>query len=342
MDKIRVLIVDDSFFMRKVIKDILQTDPAIEIVGEAVDGEEALKQVAVLHPAVVALDIEMPRMSGLQALQTIVDMEQPPAVVMVSGYAEEGADITLQCLALGAVDFVLKPSGTLSLDMEKVKDALLAKIKTAAKVDTTKTHRPPQPSSAEHHYRATEGAVVIGASTGGPAALEKLLPAFPANFPYPVIVAQHLPKIFGVSFSSRLNQKCSLPVTLAENNMELRPGIYIARGGTTTTVTIKHNNPTLSVEENNHDLETPSVSKLMISAADIYGEGTVGVILTGMGNDGLAGMKQIKAAGGTTIVQDEETSAVYGMGNEVVKHDLADAVVPLTHIMDKINEAVVT
>ncbi len=339
-DNIRVLIVDDSFFMRKVIKDILQTDSGIEIVGEAADGQEALEQIALLRPTVVTLDIEMPRMDGLQTLRAIVSEPLHPSVVMVSGYTQEGASVTLQCLAMGATDFVLKPSGSLSLDMSKVQGRLLQKIKLAAEIDPAVPQVSRPRPSKPRQYDASEGVVVIGASTGGPAALETLLPELPAQFPLPVVVAQHLPKSFAKSFADRLRQHCALPVSLAEQNMELAPGIYIARGGSITTIATKHDQPVLRTEENIQELETPSVSRLMASAAAVYRDKTIGVILTGMGKDGLVGMERIKDMGGSTIVQDEATSAVYGMGQAVVHKGLADAILPLSKIMDKINEIV--
>ena len=340
MEKIRVLIVDDSFFMRKVIKDILQTDASVEVVGEAADGHEALEQIATLKPRVVTLDIEMPRMDGLQALQAIVRQPHHPSVVIVSGYAKEGAAVTLQCLAIGAADFVLKPSGALSPDMKKVGDRLLQKVNLAAAIDTAKAHTNHPRSPKPRQYNTDGGVVVIGASTGGPAALETLLPEFPAEFPYPIVVAQHLPRVFAKSFTDRLRQHCSLPVVLAEQNTKLATGIYIAPGGSTTTINTKRDQPTLEVEEDSHDLETPSVSKLMASAAATYRDKTIGVILTGMGKDGLTGMEKIKESGGTTIVQDKSTSAVYGMGQAVVQKGLADAILPLPRIMEMINKVV--
>jgi two-component system chemotaxis response regulator CheB len=342
-EKITVLIVDDSFFMRKVIGDFLRLDPDIEVIGEAADGREALKKIGKLAPQVVTLDIEMPGMNGVETLKSIVASPQHPSVVMVSGYVEKGAEFTLQCLALGAADFVLKPSGSFSLDMDKVQDLLVEKVKVAAAADTTKIknitavpHYMRQPARA-----ATGGLVVIGASTGGPAALEILLPAFPPDFPYAIVVAQHLPKTFTESFVERLRQKCRLAVAKAQAGAVIQPGtIYIAAGSTTTTIDKKGGEPVLIVEQNTQDIETPPISKLMSSAATIYGYKTIGVILTGMGRDGVEGMAAIKNAGGRTVVQDEQTSAIFGMGREVATAGLADTVAPLSHIVKILIESI--
>ncbi|HSX33783.1 MAG TPA: chemotaxis-specific protein-glutamate methyltransferase CheB [Candidatus Saccharimonadales bacterium] len=335
MNKIRVMIVDDSFFMRKLIRDMLQTDSGIEVVGEADGADAALQHIAELQPDVVTLDIEMPGRNGVDTLRAIVAEPHHPSVIMLSGYPQEGAEMTLECLSLGAADFVIKPSGSFSLDIEKVTDTLLAKIKAAAAADTTKApwpHVPPAPHTRVHS-RTADGVVVIGASTGGPAALETLLPELPSDFPYPVVVAQHLPKEFTASFIERLQKICQLPVALAKDHLRCAPGsLYLASGGTTTHLRGQAKTAEFAVEVNTTDIQTPSVSQLMISAAKAYGAQTIGVLLTGMGDDGLSGMQTIKHAGGTTIVQDAATSVVFGMGREVVQHGAADYIVPLGEV----------
>lgn len=339
MSKISVLIVDDSFFMRKVIGDILRSVSDIEIVGEASDGAEALEKIAELQPRVVTLDLQMPVLNGLEALRSIVKLPHPPGVVIVSGYVEEGAAATMECLALGAVDFVRKPQGSLSIDMKGVEDLLIAKVKTAAETDATKLRRPSTPQGRDWRYKAGDGVMVIGASTGGPPALETLLAQFPDSFPYPIVVAQHLPKSFATSFADRLRRQCQLAVVRAEQDTKLAPGtIYIAVGGTTTTIRRENDELFFEVHKNNSDIETPRISQLMISAAEACHDKTIGIILTGMGRDGLDGMEQIKKVGGKTIVQDEATSAVYGMGREVVQKGLADAVLPLATIAETVSQ----
>lgn len=336
---ISVLVVDDSFFMRKIICDFLQADPAIKVVGEAENGAKALELIAQLKPQVVTLDIEMPVMNGLETMKALINLPQHPSIVIVSGYVKKGADVTLQCLSLGAADFVLKPSGSFSLDMDRIKDSLVTKVKNAAKVDTAKARFAQPATPRTWHYNKSEGIVVIGASTGGPTALELLLPGFSENFPYPIVVAQHLPKEFTASFVSRLRKVCRLPVVNAKQDIQLLPRtIYIAPGGAITTIHQVSGKLQFKIKNDVQDIETPSIDQLMESAAAIYHQNTIGVILTGMGKDGTEGMIHIKQAGGHTIVQDESTSAIFGMGNEVVSQGLADAVVPLKDIIQKISE----
>jgi two-component system chemotaxis response regulator CheB len=258
---------------------------------------------------------------------------------MISGYAADGVDITLECLRLGAADFVAKPSGSFSIDMDKIADLLREKVKAAATVDIPQPV-PPQPSTPKMlRYSKTGGVVVVGASTGGPAALEAILPQLPANFPYPVVIVQHLPKEFTGSFVARLQKTCQLQVARADNNTRLSAGtMYIVPGGTTTTVSERQGTPFFAVVTNVADIQTPSIDAVMVSIADVYGVKTVGVILTGMGSDGAAGMARIKQTGGTTIAQDRATSIVYGMNKEIVERGLADSVVPLDAVVDTLNE----
>jgi two-component system, chemotaxis family, protein-glutamate methylesterase/glutaminase len=340
MSKIRILVVDDSLFMRKVITDILQSDPGLEVVGDASDGARALQKIEELRPQVVTLDYEMPHLDGLQTLKKIVEKPTHPAVIIVSGYVEQGADVTLRFLEAGALDFVLKPSGTLSLDMAKVKDELIEKVKIAAQVDPRKhVVRVRGVANRKLGFTKQEGVVVVGASTGGPAALQVLLPQFPAHFPLPIVVAQHLPRLFATSFTTRLGAECLLKVVEAEDGMPLVPGvIYVVPGGTDTTITRAPDQAVFSVQDNTVDIETPSVTALMSSAAAVYGSDTIGVILTGMGKDGAVGMEAIKGQGGKTLVQDESTSVVFGMGREVVERGFADDIVPLDAIVEKIGQ----
>jgi two-component system chemotaxis response regulator CheB len=257
---------------------------------------------------------------------------------MVSGYTEAGADVTLQCLTMGAIDFVHKPSGSFSLDLDTVADKLIQKVKVAAQVDTSKLFAQSQPRQKAWQYSKADGIVVVGASTGGPLALETILPAFPSNFPCPIVVAQHLPKEFAGSFTERLQKNCQMRVMRAGDSMPLESGtIYIVAGGTTTTIT-NRDGPVFVVERNLQDIETPSISKLMTSAVTLYKDKTIGVVLTGMGRDGLTGMEQVKLHGGRTLVQDQATSAVFGMGREVIEKGLADQTVPLPNIAETINE----
>ncbi len=334
MGRITVLVVDDSFFMRKVITDILTGDPEITVVGQAGNGLEAIERINELHPDVVTLDIMMPKLSGFSALERIMTSARPPAVLMVSAYTKEDAEITLDCLSMGAVDFVLKPSESAAHELDKVASELLGKVKMAARA------RPDRlPVSALPTALRTKkyGVAVIGSSTGGPVALERILPLLPKDLSYPVLVAQHLPAQFVDSLADRLAKQCKLPVQTAIDGAELNSGtIYFAPGGANTEVVrTSTGHIILSVNPSNEIL-TPSVDALMISAAKIYVGATLGIILTGMGEDGLEGMKAIKAAGGDTIVQDEQSSVVFGMGRAVAEHGLADALVPLEQIAKRI------
>jgi two-component system chemotaxis response regulator CheB len=334
MGAIRVLIVDDSLFMRKMIGDILQADPNIEVIGEAANGAEALREIEKLHPTVVTLDIEMPEMDGLVALQAIMGQPTHPPVVMVSGYVPEGTDIVLECLRLGAADFVPKPSGSFSIDMDKVATILRQKVVAAAGIDIPQVALPEPAPAQVAHYDKAGGVVIIGASTGGPAALEVILPSLPSTFPYPVVVAQHLPKEFTELFKNRLQKTCQLPVIVAQDAMKLSAGtIYIVAGDTTTTVTAQAGRPVFKVTANTVDIQTPSIDEVMITGAGIYGSKTIGVILTGMGADGSEGMACIKKNGGTTIAQDKASSIVYGMNKEVAVRGLADHIVPLQDVV---------
>lgn len=342
MDNIRVLVVDDSLFMRKVISDILSSDSQIEVVGEAVDGKEALNLINKFNPDVVTLDYEMPSLNGLETLREIMKLEVIPRVVMVSGYTVADSEITLLCLDAGAVDFVLKPSGGTSMDMLRVKKDIIEKVKAAAEINISKNKivKAKEKDNKKNSFRNDyEGIVVVGASTGGPAALEHILPNFPSNYPLPVLVAQHLPEHFTKTFSIRLDKLCLMNFVEANDGQEIKKGtIYLAPGGKNMEIVKDDEKLIIKISENVSETETPSISLLMKSAAKIYGEKTIGVILTGMGKDGCTGMEAIFKAGGETIVQDEESSVVFGMGKEVVDKALAKQVVPLENIFTKIIE----
>ncbi|HNT30091.1 MAG TPA: chemotaxis response regulator protein-glutamate methylesterase [bacterium] len=348
MNKIRVVVVDDSFFMRQVISDILNADTGLEVVGKASDGIKALQVIEEVHPDVVSLDLEMPHMDGLATLMQLMTMPNPPKVVMVSSYTKEDAEVTFQCLDAGAVDFVLKPSGSISLDMHQVAEELREKIKAAINVRVT---RPIQAIQQKvdvilHRKRLKErGIVVIGSSTGGPPALESILPLFPENFPLPVVVAQHLPANFTRTFANRISKSCLLTIKEAEPGETVKPGvILIAPGGFYSELVPNESNTQLVsfhvYETGLAKALTPSVDKLMLSTVRLFGDATIGIILTGMGEDGLYGMQIIKETNGITIVQNEETSAVYGMGRAVVEHGYADHVIPLMDIPAKVMEVI--
>lgn len=342
---IRALVVDDSLFMRTLISDILNSDLQIKVVGTARSGKDALQKVIELDPDVVTLDYEMPKMDGLTALEYIMS-EHPTPVVMVSGFTRDGADLTLDCLDHGAVDFILKPSGPLSLDIDKVKDELLAKVKAASRVSIKKIKsllvekvpiELPKPRAV-----LLETVVAIGASTGGPPVLEKILSELPEDFPVGILIVQHMPPKFTKSLAERLDKLCKISVREAWDGDVVESGVaYIAPGGYHMEVDKKklgkYVKAVISVNKNPpvHNLR-PSVDVLMKSVAEAYGGNVIGIILTGMGGDGTEGMKAIKEHGGRTLVQDEASCIVYGMAGRVVENGDADKIVPLDLISNEI------
>ncbi len=352
-NKIKVLVVDDSALMRKLLSKILESDPAIEVIGTAPDGAFALKKIAGLKPDVVTLDVEMSGMDGITALQHIMH-DHPLPVVIISSLTQEGAETTVECLELGAIDFVPKPSGTISLDIERQAQKIISKVKDAALVNPAKLKV--RKSIRTIHLLAQEEtwplpepdtklgkAVVIGISTGGPQSLIDMLPLLPADFPAPVFLVQHMPSGFTKSFADRLNSICRIKVEEAKSGEVVQSGkVYVAPGGIHLSVAkrglgegaITH----ISSEPGNAS-NKPSVDVMMISAAKLYGKNTVGVIMTGMGNDGTAGMKMIKSKGGRTIAQDENSSVIFGMPNSAIQANCVDTIRPLHEIPSAIMQA---
>lgn len=345
MAKTRVLIVDDSAFMRKVISDMIEQDPALEVIGTARDGLDALEKINRLRPDVVTLDVEMPRKDGLETLKEIM-RSQPVPVVMLSSMTQSGAKATIDALALGAVDFVAKPSGPISLDIEQVHDELIRKVKAAA---LARIHPVPARQSQKqlkprfHHPAVTSGGpktiVAIGASTGGPRALEAVIRQFPPDLPAGVLIVQHMPAGFTRSMAERLDQISDVRVKEAEEGDRIKAGVvYIAPGDYHMVVSkdgVIHVEQTAPV-----NYVRPSVDVTLSSLPPVYSDQLVGVILTGMGKDGAAGMAKIKAGGGVTIVQDERTSTIYSMPRAVVENGDADFVLPLDRIGDAAVRAV--
>jgi two-component system chemotaxis response regulator CheB len=332
---IKVLVVDDSAVMRKLISEILDEHPEIEVIGTAKNGVIALELVSKLQPDVVTMDIEMPKMDGLTAVQHLMN-ENPIPVIMISAMDKRQADITMKALEFGAVDFISKTSGTLSLDIDKKKSILISKVKTAAGIRVSrldKIHKTP----LAYPKLQTDGddwIVTIGASTGGPKAIPEVLSRLPRNLPAAILIVQHMPEGFTRSFAERLNWYTSLEVKEAEEAETIVNGkVYIAPGE-------KH----MEVYGNEIHLSNgppvnyvrPSADILMTSAAKSYGSKCIGVLLTGMGSDGGNGLKVIKEHGGKTIVQNEETCVVYGMPKAAVNLRVADTIVPLQKIANNI------
>lgn len=359
MKKIRVMVVDDSAFMRKVISDMLASDPNIEVTGTARNGLDALEKIRQQKPDLITLDVEMPQMGGLELLKRLME-RNPIPVIMLSSLTKAGAEDTMRALSLGAVDFVPKPSGSISLDIKKIQQDLLNKVKIAAKVTPSPfqaaiSHQPALPKaepaktlpSPEVQVKpvlpktsfATTGSVkkivAIGTSTGGPRALQEVLPKLPANLPAAILVVQHMPKGFTQSLAQRLNQQSNITIREAKEGDRLENGLaLLAPGGLHMTlekggiIGLNEEPPVLGVR--------PAVDILFKSIAQNYGGEVVGVIMTGMGRDGTEGLTVLKDKGTKAIAEDKSTCVVYGMPKSVVDKGLADRVVPLPQIANEI------
>ena len=328
---VRVLVVDDSAVMRKLISDILKGASGIEVIGTARDGGDALSKINSLRPDVVTMDIEMPKMDGLTALTHIM-AENPLPVIMVSAMDKRQADITMKALDLGAVDFIPKTSGTLSLDMEKTSQTLISKVIMAAKIKVAKRKAIKISPVSIPKFLSKKGdrIVTLGASTGGPRAIPEVLSRLPRDLPAGLLIVQHMPEGFTKSFSERLNWYTSLEVKEAEEGDEITPGlVLVAPGNLHMEIDKKRIHLTDEPQVNN---VRPSADVLMKAAAEAYGPRCIGVLLTGMGNDGAQGMKEIKEKGGKTIAQDKESCVVYGMPKAAYDLRIVDKVAPLSKI----------
>lgn len=346
---IKVLIVDDSFFMRKLLRELLSVDPQIEVVGEAHDGVEAIGEVIRLNPDVITMDYNMPRMNGIETIEHILkDTGRHPAIIMVSATTKEGAEETFACLRAGAVDYILKPSGELSLDIEKIGSEIISKIKVACnatvrKFEPLKEYRGPKTVKNVN----TQKIVAIGASTGGPPIIEDILAGLPGNLDAAVLITQHMPPNFTRSFAERLDRISELVVIEAAGGEEIKNGMgFVAPGGfhmllieeKKQGVTKNYIKLTEDPLVNNF---RPSVDVMMQSIAKKdCKEKCVGVILTGMGEDGREGIRAIKQAGGYIIAQEPRTAAVGTMPNAVIKAGIADAILTPLNIAKKILDLV--
>jgi two-component system chemotaxis response regulator CheB len=354
---IKILIVDDSALMRRQLSMLFQAEGDFEVC-QARNGLEAVAENHRFQPDVVTLDINMPEMDGITALSLIM-AERPVPVVMVSSLTEQGALATFEALNLGAVDYVAKPGGTISLTLSAVSAELLAKVRGAAKAQPAKARaasglgRSPVKglaqrlreerlaASAAHATRPGErdGLLLIGVSTGGPRALEVLLPELPADFPWPVLVAQHMPSSFTGPFAARLNTVCALKVVEANRPMAVQPGtIYIGKGGADMVLVRRADVLTvLPKPESSGHLWHPSVELLGQSAlAHVKPNKIVGVMLTGMGYDGSEAFTEIKQRGGRTIAESEDTAIVFGMPAELIERQGATLVLPLDKVASQV------
>ncbi len=339
---IKVLIVDDSALVRQVLSDIIKAEPGFVLIGTANDGEEALNKINSLRPDVVTLDIEMPRLNGLECLAKIM-ANSPLPVIMVSYLSVKGAEVTMKAFELGAVDFITKPSpqaiDTSSLNL--IKQELIQKIKTAAGVNLNKLKEVvpvgESPKAVRIKKNLNLDLVAIGSSTGGPKALYYLLSQLPKDFPLGVVVAQHMPKDFTAVFAKRLNDFCALEVTEAKTGDLIEPGkVLIAPSGYQTKIIRVKDSLQIVVSEEPRLILKPSVDYLFSSLAESCKGRVLGIILTGMGSDGSHGMSQLRNLGARTIAQDEESCVVYGMPRAAVEAGGVEFVESLTSIYSRI------
>lgn len=351
MGEIKVLVVDDSAFMRKLISDMLDSEPDINVVGTARNGQDALKKIELLKPDLLTLDVQMPVMGGLECLEKIMALSKPLPVIMLSSLTAQGAEDTMKALALGAVDFVQKPSGSISLDINKVKDELLVKVRmgcrsnlrvrksSVARERTCEAVRRPVNSSPAISRKSiaciSQKLLLIGTSTGGPRALQEVLPKLPADIPANILVVQHMPAGFTLSLAKRLNDLSQIRVAeakegdiLEQGTAFLAPGGYhmvLSRGG----VIKLHQGPTVQGVR-------PAYDVLLQSVAENFSGEIVNVIMTGMGKDGTDGTLALQKLKVKTIAEDKSSCVVYGMPKSIVDKGLADKVVPVERIADEI------
>ena len=347
---IKVLVVDDSAFMRREISKILESDPAIQVIGTLRNGTEVLSKTKELKPDVITLDIEMPKMDGITALKQVM-AEAPCSVVMVSSLTTEGAEITIKALEEGAFDFVHKPSGNISLDIATQTGLLIDKIKTAAQAgpkhiqQITKRTQPitlpvktaiPRAMPGE---LSNPGIVGIGVSTGGPYTLMQMLPLIKNSLNISILIAQHMPGKFTASLAKRLDGICSMRVKEAEDGEIVERGcVYIAQGGKHMKLTAR--NPRvrfIKIEEKmSTDINSPSVDTLFQSLSQSLSNQWLGIILTGMGSDGSQELLNLRKMGGHTIAEAEESCTVFGMPKQAIEKGAAEFVLPIQQIPEKI------
>jgi len=348
MSKIKVLIVDDSPFIRKALLRIFESEPEIEVAGVARDGKEAVNKVISLDPDVITLDIMMPGIDGIETLKIIMETKPTP-VLMLSQYTREGAELTLNALELGAMDFVDKSSAGI-MDFSRLAKEITSKIKAIAGKKPT-PHIPPLLKSSEDGLLVREDftsrgiidVVVIGTSTGGPPALQVLLPKFPSNISFGLLIVQHMPPGFTGPLANRLDTICDIHVKEAMDGDRIEPGLaMIAPSGLHMTLR-KIRNTDSGIEgkikldvEPLDAIHRPSVDVLFQSAAKVYRSRAIGVILTGMGSDGAKGLGMMKEAGAYTIAQDEATSTIFGMPKVAIESGAVDSIAPITSIAEEI------
>jgi two-component system chemotaxis response regulator CheB len=358
--KFRVLIVDDSAFMRKVLEQIFNADDQLQVVGHAKDGREAVAMAESLKPDVITMDINMPHMDGLQATAQIMTTNPKP-IVIVSSESREGAAGSLKSLELGAIEFVGKPSSGIDLDMQSVKEELLRKVRMAAKVRVVRTasrlaltvqgakggaapakQSPPVRTAPVIPADQRFPVVVMGASTGGPATVMRLAPGFTRDFPAAVFLVQHMPASFTTQYAAQLAEFTTIRVKEAEANEPVQPGtLYICPGAQHLRVT-PSGRIQLDAASGRINGYLPNIDVTMETVAVYAGPMSIGVVLTGMGADGANGAKAIKSAGGMVFAQDEATSVIFGMPAEAIKLNAVDQVLGIDDIYPAIEKRVIS
>ncbi|WP_299090115.1 chemotaxis response regulator protein-glutamate methylesterase [uncultured Metabacillus sp.] len=360
MGKIRVLVVDDSAFMRKLIPDLLSEEEKIEVIGTARNGQDAVKKVELLNPDVITMDVEMPIMNGLEALKKIMK-QFPKPVIMLSSTTKEGAQNAILSLQDGAFDFIAKPSGAISLDLYKVKEELIKKVLLAKSANIGKLQRNPniknsinkekRYSKIDSHFNnrqlyipksnSLKSIVCIGTSTGGPRALQQVLPKLPADIDVPIFIVQHMPSGFTESLANRLNSISRIIVKEARHGEEVKKGVaYIAPGGSHLKVQKSGNSLKVILDKTDpRNGHRPSVDELFEALSELPDYRKIAVILTGMGSDGTEGLKKLKLSGAVNaITESEQSSIVFGMPKSAQKTNLVDKVEHLDNIAASIME----